>query len=363
MSSETIFGTANVEVLIQEYLRGVEYVIDSFSYRGMHKVTAFWKYDKRPVNEAQFVYFGLRLLDGENFSGYHTSDKENTQRENIQVASNTEQSESNDINFNVNMNMNVNVNLNVMKNQKQYIVKNSEQSKTELNDLEMIQKITQYTHKCLDALGIRNGPSHAELIWLEDENQPCLVEVGARSHGGEGTFMELTEKAIGYNQITLSHDILFEDETKYFLSKIPLFPKKLKKYAIDLCMVSYEEGIFEGFVPGALEIIQNLPSFHSMEIFIKPGIELHKTIDLITSPGCIQLLHNELTVIEDDYQTIHNLERKVGSLYQVRRKAEDVKGETKDTNVEIPKSIHRSDSKELCERKSAYGDDEIVNPL
>lgn len=28
-------------------------------------------------------------------------------------------------------------------------------------------------------------------MWLDEEDQPCLVEVGARPHGGEGTFTEL----------------------------------------------------------------------------------------------------------------------------------------------------------------------------
>lgn len=45
------------------------------------------------------------------------------------------------------------------------------------------KRLAEYTFGCLDALGIRNGPSHAEVMWLDDENAPCLVEVGARPHG------------------------------------------------------------------------------------------------------------------------------------------------------------------------------------
>lgn len=40
---------------VQEYLQGTEYVVDSVSYDGEHRVTAFWKYDKRRANGAQFV--------------------------------------------------------------------------------------------------------------------------------------------------------------------------------------------------------------------------------------------------------------------------------------------------------------------
>ena len=61
--------------------------------------------------------------------------------------------------------------------------------------------MAQYIFHCLDALGVKHGPSHAEVMWLDDEDQPCLVEVGARPHGGEGTFAELSTPGIGYNQL------------------------------------------------------------------------------------------------------------------------------------------------------------------
>jgi len=130
-------------------------------------------------------------------------------------------------------------------------------------------------------------------------------------------------------------------------------------------MVSYEEGIFEGFVPGALEKIRNLRSFHSMEVYVKTGHEIHKTVDLITSPGCIQLIHDELNVIEEDYQFIHNLESKIGNLYQIRRNVGGgvFRNERKVTNmmeVDTTKMM-QNNNKELCEQKNSYGDDEVLD--
>lgn len=58
-------GLQNEEVLLQEYLEGDEYVVDTVSRNGEHKVTAIWKYDKRRVNDAAFVYFGLSLVPAE----------------------------------------------------------------------------------------------------------------------------------------------------------------------------------------------------------------------------------------------------------------------------------------------------------
>jgi biotin carboxylase len=49
------------------------------------------------------------------------------------------------------------------------------------------QELIAYEKTVLDALGILNGPSHGEVKWTGDE--PVLVEVGARCHGGEGVFV------------------------------------------------------------------------------------------------------------------------------------------------------------------------------
>ena len=46
---------------MMEYLDGTEYVIDTVSRDGVHRVCAIWKYDKRSVNGANFVYFGMEL--------------------------------------------------------------------------------------------------------------------------------------------------------------------------------------------------------------------------------------------------------------------------------------------------------------
>ena len=51
------------EVLCQEYLKGKEYVVDQVSRDGIHKTVMCWLYDKRPVNGADFVYFGDIPID------------------------------------------------------------------------------------------------------------------------------------------------------------------------------------------------------------------------------------------------------------------------------------------------------------
>eukprot|EP01031_Cornospumella_fuschlensis_P040026 gene40026-48765_t len=55
-------GLVNRAVLVQEYLEGDEYVIDTVSRDGVHKVVAIWIYDRRAANGAGFVLFGQKLL-------------------------------------------------------------------------------------------------------------------------------------------------------------------------------------------------------------------------------------------------------------------------------------------------------------
>ena len=57
-----VLGLVNEQLLVQEYLEGIEYVVDMVSREGEHKCVAIWEYDRRSANGAGFVAFGQRLL-------------------------------------------------------------------------------------------------------------------------------------------------------------------------------------------------------------------------------------------------------------------------------------------------------------
>jgi len=66
MMGKTTYGGGAGKVstfLIQEYLQGKEYAIDSVSRDGVHKVVAVWFEDFRPANGIFDQYFGFKLLD------------------------------------------------------------------------------------------------------------------------------------------------------------------------------------------------------------------------------------------------------------------------------------------------------------
>ena len=56
--TRNVLGLTTYEVLVQEYLVGEEYVVDTVSRDGVHKCVAIWKYDKRIFNGSPVVYYG-----------------------------------------------------------------------------------------------------------------------------------------------------------------------------------------------------------------------------------------------------------------------------------------------------------------
>lgn len=63
---------------------------------------------------------------------------------------------------------------------------------------DLAERLMVYVRRLLDALGIRFGPSHAEVMLVGGE--PVLIEVGARLHGGEAAHA-LCRLATGDSQV------------------------------------------------------------------------------------------------------------------------------------------------------------------
>ena len=124
--TKNVLGLTNYSVLLQEYLAGDEYVVDTVSRDGVHKCVALWKYDKRVYNGAPVVYYGMQLLA--------------------------------------------------------------------IDSEPRLAEMVGYTASVLDALGIRHGCCHTEIMLVE--RGPVLVEVNCRIHGGEGTWAPMPKCGI-----------------------------------------------------------------------------------------------------------------------------------------------------------------------
>ena len=188
-------GLMNDCALVQEFLSGKEYVIDKVSKDGVHKLVAIWEYDKRSINNANFVYFGMRLYPSNNSKA---------------------------------------------------------------------QEMIAYADKVLDALGINQGPSHMEVMYCSDG--PCLVEVGSRCHGGEGTWLPIVHECIGYSVVDVTLSAYLDNSLFDSIEKDNFV---MKKHGRDVDFCNRKGGVVRSF-PGE-EIIRKLKSFSSISWEVKPG--------------------------------------------------------------------------------------------
>lgn len=219
--------------MIQEFLEGKEYVVDTVSRNGVHKVVTIWEYDKRQCNGADFIYFGLRL-----------------------------------------------------------------KSATDPRCRDLID----YQKKVLDALEIRHGAGHGEVMLTPDG--PCLVEVGARPHGGEGSWVPMVNKCLGTSQVKALVDTFLDPE---IFDATPDEPILSEWFGCEVDFVARKSGILVALPK--LDDCKKLKSFFEMDIFVKPGEKLNMTIDCITTPGNVRLVARDRFEMEADILRLRDLEQ------------------------------------------------------
>merc|ERR1711862_1044181 len=85
--------------------------------------------------------------------------------------------------------------------------------------------LIKYTNKVLDALGMKNGASHGEVIMTS--SGPCLVEMNCRAHGGDGNWRPLARALTGgYSQVDACVDSYLDKKAFYSLPAVPPSPAK-----------------------------------------------------------------------------------------------------------------------------------------
>ena len=163
------------------------------------------------------------------------------------------------------------------------------------------EELVAYQKSVLDALEIVNGPAHAEIMMTP--TGPCLVEVGSRCHGGEGTWQPLADGCMNMNQINATVDAYLRPDV---FDKLPNKKSSLNRFGREVFLVARENGRIKS-IPG-IDVIMKLESFIKCEMAVQVGDELRQTVDCFTRPGAIQLLHDDKAVVERDYARIRELE-------------------------------------------------------
>jgi len=157
-----------------------------------------------------------------------------------------------------------------------------------------------YTFAVLDALGIRFGCSHTEIII--DAKGPCLIETGARMHGGLGP--RANDLATSFPPYKLLVDIaihearLFQElyMQQYYIKKANVLVADMRNFK------------FEGLLARPIE--EALKHFDSVKVMdvVQPNNQLRLTRDLNTSPGSLILAHSDKETLMSEYYSIRTLE-------------------------------------------------------
>ena len=82
-----------------------------------------------------------------------------------------------------------------------------------------------------------------------------------------------------------------------------------------LFLIVQSEGVLRAIDEAALNEIEDMKSFVDMEIFVKVGGSIRKTIDCFSFGGSIKLVNNDLSQLVEDYERIRALE--ISSLFIV----------------------------------------------
>lgn len=224
LSSNNVLGQRNDSVLVQEFLDGIEYVVDTVSLDGERKTTAFWQYH-RPSIPGRFVaYDAMTLLP---YTG------------------------------------------------------------------ELQEALQAYAYDTLDALSIRFGPAHCELMWCDDE--PVLIEVGARLTGGMNAV--LSGMCGGLSQLDETVEAILSPHS--FRQSIHDRPS-LKRRAANVFLVPPRTGRL--LAVNGLDRIERLPTLHSMSVPVSPGAKLKKVA------GSVLLIDEDIASIERDISMIRTIQ-------------------------------------------------------
>ena len=222
-------------VLVQEYLRGKEYVVDHVSRDGVHKTMMIWYLEKRSANGSNNVYISCTPVD----------------------------------------------------------------SKSPEAGI-----LVPYVRMVLTSLGVQHGPSHAEVMLCSDG--PCLVKLNCSAHKNDGNWVSLCRALTGYSQVEVTTEAYLDGDKSEF-SKIPsLPPSPFKASGLELLLTSFSRGVVKA-TPG-FDIIQQLPSFVSIETGITIGSSVEYTTDLFSSVGSVILMHPDQATLESDVACIREME-------------------------------------------------------
>ena len=171
---------------------------------------------------------------------------------------------------------------------------------------EQQDQVVPYVEAVLDALGIRFGPAHTEVMLTE--TGPVLVESGARMHGSVPD--EIVDRCTPSHQ-TLTAEAYLDPHS---VARRAQQPYELAAGAYCVMLISRHEGRIVD--DAGMREIEALPSFAGTISMLGPGDELKKTVDLFSCPGIIYLVDPDRDRLKADYDRIRELDA-AGAVFEL----------------------------------------------
>jgi biotin carboxylase len=161
--------------------------------------------------------------------------------------------------------------------------------------------IIDYTFQVLDALDIRIGPAHTEIM-LTGQG-PVLIESGARPMGGAFP-QDLIRETLGHTQIQWAVDSYVD--ARAFAANAGSAYRPTHAMCVK-SLISTQEGAIRS-IP-AIALAMRLPSVrYGNFIGVLSKGHVTRTVDLLTSPAHLFLYHQDQAVVDADWSTLRELE-------------------------------------------------------
>jgi dapdiamide synthase len=161
--------------------------------------------------------------------------------------------------------------------------------------------LAAYVQDVLDALQIRNGPAHTEVMLTG--NGPRLIETGARLAGGID--YSVVEECNGYSQVSVLADSVVAPQL--FLSRTASLAKAPTRVSRFIYMFSEVAGTV--LEQPELACFLDVPSLMSIKLTFTLGASLEKTGACFGHPGYAMLVADSTEELDRDYAHFRAIER------------------------------------------------------
>ncbi|GAA4215968.1 ATP-grasp domain-containing protein [Microbispora amethystogenes] len=164
-----------------------------------------------------------------------------------------------------------------------------------------MKPVVDYVKAVLDALGVRYGAHHTEL--MVTDRGPILIECASRLSGGLNR--PAANHAVGASMLDLAARLVVEGEA--FAARLADEQKGLHAPLWQVQFISAQSGVVTRSCYE--ELLATLESTTWIQRAPKAGDTVTRTTDLYSSPGIVFMSHPDPEVLRADHQTVRRWER------------------------------------------------------